>query len=109
MHTSSPNVSCFSNKSLMISKKSKLHCPHPGTAAEFAHLACASRAASGGLGHRMCQNTSRLCSLRIQRGAGPGDSLPQPAQEVVTHYYLPVPPTATSNPTCHINAFRSQP
>lgn len=64
MHTGSPRVSCFSNKSLMISKKSKLYCPGPGPAAEFAHLARASRAASGGLGHRMCQNTSRLCSLR---------------------------------------------
>lgn len=29
MHTSSPNVSCFSNKSVMISKKSKMHCARP--------------------------------------------------------------------------------
>lgn len=30
MHTGSPNVSCFSNKSPMISKKSKLCCAQPG-------------------------------------------------------------------------------
>lgn len=53
MHTSNPNVSCFSNKSMMISKKSKLRCTHPRH------------------GRRIC--TSGLCFESSQWWAGAQD------------------------------------
>lgn len=69
----SPNVSCFSNKSPMISKKSKLFCAWPQAQPQNLHIWPVLREQPAHHQGTGCgRATPRVCSSRISREAWPG-------------------------------------
>lgn len=67
MYNGSPNVSCFSNKSPMISKKSKPCCARSWAQPQNLHIWPVLRE-GGRTGHRMWQGHRKVCSPRRCRG-----------------------------------------
>lgn len=88
MYTNSPKVSCFSNKSPMISKKSKLCCARPWAQPQNLHIwpvlrECAQQSPGTG-----CGRATRPKGLQLEDAQSAGQELsrepPQPARTINT-------------------------
>lgn len=89
MYTSSPSVSCFSNKSPMISKKSKLYCAQPWAQLQNLHIWPVLRELVAGWGTR--------CGSPRKSAALGGEGVPQ---------YPPDPRESRKIPWCLEDPFR---